>query len=214
LKKIVQLYNPKNNPPLESTINSRLGKAGLGFIEFTGDIIKFGKSSVRTLTKGKNPSSKDLDILEKNVLRSMYFNINKDFLNKEEKFNFVGVNPDTFEINVYDGLYNDFVKSNTKTYMRSTKLDDGSYSSTIQNIVRFDMKTKEIEAKPLEEKELTLSSEDLTTHPDLMRLAEELGDDINIWITPILEGSITLEDQLEIMKISVEANNHSNNYKC
>ncbi len=218
LSKALRLYRSDSKDgikrlSLEDMINSRVGKAGLGFVEFTNNEIHYGKSVKKSMRKGGKISSEELDKMEKFVLQSAYFNVSKELLNSKEKFNFVEVDVETGELVPYEGDYNSYVKQNSTTFMRSTKLDDGSYSSTIQNITRFDMKVPDAikeEGLAVEEKKVT---EDPGKNPEAVKLANLMGEDIDTFIKPVREGKVSLDRYLKAKRMVHEANKHSNHTK-
>ena len=210
LKKVVRLYNSKDKATLEELILARNGKAGMGFIELKGEEVHFGKSVYKVFKKGKTIDPVEFDKFENLILKNMYFNISKDYLNKEEDYNFIEVDTETNELLPYQGDYNTYVKQNSSTYMRSTKLDDGSYSSTIQNVTRFDMKTSEI----VEEKEVEAQPSDITKDERVVRLAEKFEQSVEEFIKPVKEGKISLDKYLQAKEVAYKALKHSKHKRC
>jgi len=224
LRKVISLYRSDSEvgikrSSLETMLSSRLDKDSVGFIEFTGNTIKFGKSTVNILKKGNKPSDKVMRILETSVLPYTFFNINKDLLNKSEKFNFVEVDPESGKLIPYEGDYNSYVKQNTGTYMRSTKLDDGSYSSTIQNITTFDMqdldrpkqKQKEEQLEGLVTKE-KVEQKDYSKDTRVVKLATHFNKSIETFMVPVTSGKITYNQYINAQETVYKTSKNSNKY--
>jgi hypothetical protein len=210
LKKVVRLYNSKDRQTLEELIIARNGKAEMGFIELKGEEVHYGKSVPKVFKRNKTIDAKAFDQFENLVLKNMYFNISKDMINSTEEFNFVEVDPETNELIPYSGDYNTYVKQNSTTYMRSTKLDDGSYSSTIQNITRFDMRETEVKTEP----EIKAEPTDITKDERVIRLAEKFEQSVNEFIKPVKDGKITLDKYLNAKEMAYKATKHSKHNKC
>jgi len=229
--KVITLYNPKEKGTLAKTLKSRLGKSSLGFIEFSGETLSFGKSHVYSIFKGQKDLDTNLDILETQILPHVFFNVNKNLLNKTNKFTFASIN-DSNEIDTFEGNYNEFIKNYVSTFMRSVKLEDGTTAYTAQNITVFDMDTSKLNKLEIEETNvetiqetipegLEISSvgidvkiEDLLKNPILKSISEKSGKDINKLALNIAEGKITLERLVRALNISQTALENNENKNC
>ncbi len=167
LQKVLYMYNSKKegNKSLEEMLGDRVANKSesLGFLELlteklsgkTVQKVLFGRGGFKSMTKGDQTEvTKNLDYLEKFILPNMYFNANKKLFNSKD-FYFIDLDTEG-KLVPYEGDYNNFMKANTTTVMKSTELSDGGYAYTYQNIVTFDMETGQ---KPIEKKKTLVFTE-------------------------------------------------------
>lgn len=215
LNKVLFLYRSDSKDgvqrsTLEDMLNQRIAEknTGLGFIEFQKNTLKFGRSSIQSATKGQPIDSSFFDTLENFILPNMYFNANKKLINSKEDFNFVEVDSES-KINPFKGDYNSYVKQNTKTTLRSTKLLDDSYTYTYQNIVTFDMR----ETKQEEEKVIVPTTEDLSSdwrlNPDVKTITEAYKSTIDVVFKPVIDGIMGLDKFIKLQKNIIKAEKFS-----
>ena len=176
LKKVIYLYDSTGKQTVEEFVKDN-GEKGLSIIEFTGDTLKVGRSIVDVLKKGQPIDSKVFDRVEI-VLNNTLFNVTKNLTNLGDVFSFIGVNEQN-GLDEYKGTYNEFIKQNTTTLANSTKLNDGEYGYTIQNIVRFDMESIKELQRPIKKENIIpkVKQEQL----DITNLRK--GDKVVYWTT-------------------------------
>ena len=143
LKEFMYLYEEKGvldlDRKFERTGNN--SKNAIISINKEGDIT-FGLASKTVVNKDKLYSEQKLNMLKNMFADGKFrFNPNSKFLNNNSKRYIVTANEEG-KVKSKSVLYNDFVKSNMETDLRSNQLADGSYTYTLQNIVEYSIDGK------------------------------------------------------------------------